>query len=65
MHNHWKAQLDDELGSEINIRSVEVTDGDIVKVTLGDGTDNTVLAKKLMFVYLMKLPIKLHLIFPA
>ena len=65
LHNHWKAQLDDELGSEINIRSVEVTDGDIVKVTLGDGTDNTVLAKKVNVCIFDETPNKVAFNFPG
>ena len=47
LHNHWKTQIDNELGSEITIRNIEVTDGNLVKVTLGNGTNNTVLAKKI------------------
>lgn len=65
LHNHWKAQLDDELGSEINIRSIEVTDGDIVKVTLGDGTDNTVLAKKVNVCIFDETPNKVAFNFPG
>lgn len=65
LHNHWKAQLDDELGSEINVRSVEVTDGDIVKVTLGDGTDNTVLAKKVNVCIFDETPNKVAFNFPG
>ena len=64
LHNHWKAQLDDELGNEISVRSVEVTDGDIVKVTLGDGTDNTVLAKKVNVCIFDETPNKVAFNFP-
>ena len=46
LHNHWKTQIDNELGSNITVRSIEVTDGNLVKVTLGDGIRNSVLAKK-------------------
>ena len=47
LHNHWRAQIDDEIGSSATLRSVEVTDGNLVKVTIGDGTTNSVLAKRI------------------
>ena len=47
LHNHWKTQIDNELGSNITVRSIEVTDNNLVKVTLGDGVNNSVLAKKI------------------
>ena len=46
LHNHWKTQIDNELGSGITVRDIDVTDGNLVKVTLGDGTTDTTLAKK-------------------
>ena len=47
LHNHWKSQIDNELGSDVSVRSIDVTDGNLVKVTLGNGSNNTVLAKKI------------------
>ena len=47
LHNHWKAQIESELGSDITTRTIEVTDEGLVKVTLGNGTENTILAKKI------------------
>ena len=46
LHNHWKTQIDNELGSNITVRNIEVTDDNLVKVTIGDGVRNSVLAKK-------------------
>ena len=46
LHNHWKAQIDTEIGAGATIRTVEVTDGNLVKVTIGNGTTNSVLAKR-------------------
>jgi type II secretory pathway pseudopilin PulG len=46
LHNHWRTQINNELGSVVNVRTIEVTSEGLVKVTLGDGTNNTVLAKK-------------------
>ena len=46
LHNHWKAQIDTEIGASATVRTVEVTDGNLVKVTIGNGTTNSVLAKR-------------------
>ena len=46
LHNHWKAQIDTEIGTGATVRTVEVTDGNLVKVTIGNGTTNSVLAKR-------------------
>lgn len=46
LHNHWRSQIDTELGSDVNIRNIDVESDGLVRVTLGDGTTNTVLAKR-------------------
>jgi type II secretory pathway pseudopilin PulG len=47
LHNHWKSIIDTELGANINVRNVNVSPDGLVRVTLGDGNNNTILAKKI------------------
>ena len=53
LFDHWKSIIDTELGSDVTVRTIDVADDGLVTVTLGDGTDNISLAKKLTFVFLM------------
>ena len=47
LHNNWRTQINNELGTSVNVRTIEVTDEGLVKVTIGDGANNTILAKKI------------------
>ena len=47
LFNHWKDEIDNELGPKITTQEIDVTDLSLVTVTLGDGTNNTVLARKI------------------
>ena len=65
LHNHWKTQIDNELGSGITVRDIDVTDGNLVKVTLGDGTNDTTLAKKVNSCIFKDVPTTVAFSFPG
>lgn len=46
LHNHWRTQINNELGSDVNVRDIDVESDGLVRVTLGDGATNTILAKR-------------------
>ena len=47
MFDHWKNIIDTEFGSDLTTRTIVLDDQDLIKVTLGDGTENITIAKKI------------------
>ena len=47
LFDHWKNIIDTEFGSELTTRTIVLDDQDLIKVTLGDGTENITIAKKI------------------
>ena len=47
LFDHWKNIIDTEFGSDLTTRTIVLDDQDLIKVTLGDGTENITIAKKI------------------
>ena len=65
LFNHWKSEIDNEFGPEITTRQIQVTNDGLVKVTLGDGTNNTVLARKINNCIFQDTPSSVAFTFPG
>lgn len=65
LFNHWNSEIDNELGTQITTRQIEVTADSLVKVTLGEGTNDTVLARKINNCIFQELPSSVAFTFPG
>ena len=65
LFDHWKSIIDTELGSDVTVRTIDVADDGLVTVTLGDGTDNISLAKKIDLCIFDDLPQSVAFTFPG
>ena len=65
LFNHWNSEIDNELGTQITTRQIEVTADSLVKVTLGEGTNDTVLARKINNCIFQEEPSSVAFTFPG
>lgn len=65
LFNHWKSIIDNELGSTVTTRTIDVADDGLVTVTLGDGTENVSLAKKINLCIFNNAPTSVAFTFPG